>query len=878
MATSPIQLAVHSRLLSYGSTESTKLVPSSSGNRGKIVCSLRKLELEDMNFSGIGRNNDQEAPRRAHRRKALSASRISLVPSAKRVPTYLFRTDIGGQVKVLVERTNGKYNVLVEVLPLELSYAHSELVMVWGLFRSDASCFMPLDLNRRGADGKSSTVETPFVQGPSGKVTVELDFEASLAPFYISFYMKSQLVSDMENSEIRSHRNTNFVVPVGLSSGHPAPLGISFQPDGSVNFALFSRSARSVVLCLYDDISVEKPSLEIDLDPYINRSGDIWHAALDCSLPFKTYGYRCKATTSGKGELVLLDPYAKVIRRVIPRQGGSEIRPKYLGELCLEPGYDWSGDVPPSLPMEKLIIYRLNVTQFTKDKSSKLPDDLAGTFSGISEKWHHFKDLGVNAMLLEPIFPFDEQKGPYFPWHFFSPGNMYGPSGDPFSAIKSMKDMVKKLHANGIEVFLEVVFTHTAEDAPLMNVDNFSYCIKGGQYLNIQNALNCNYPIVQQMILDCLRHWVIEFHIDGFVFVNASSLLRGFNGEILSRPPLVEAIAFDPILSKVKMIADNWNPLTNDSKENLFPHWRRWAEINMRFCDDIRDFLRGEGLLSNLATRLCGSGDIFAGGRGPAFSFNYIARNSGLTLVDLVSFSSNEVASELSWNCGQEGATTNNIVLQRRLKQVRNFLFILFISLGVPVLNMGDECGQSSGGSPAYDARKSLGWNTLKTGFGTQIAQFISFLSNLRMRRSDLLQKRTFLKEENIQWHGSDQSPPKWDGPSSKFLAMTLKADAEVSQTLVSDIVGDLFVAFNGAGDSEIVILPPPPTDMVWHRLVDTALPFPGFFDEKGTPVEDELVAYEMKSHSCLLFEAQRLAEIDSSKRKKQIRLSSKRQ
>ncbi|PHT38291.1 hypothetical protein CQW23_21864 [Capsicum baccatum] len=183
--------------------------------------------------------------------------------------------------------------------------------------------------------------------------------------------MKSEKVADMESSEIRSHRNKNFVVPVGFSSGHPSPLGLSFQPDGSLNFALFSHSAKCVVLCL------------------------------------------CKAATSGnRGELVLLDPYAKVIRSVISRQGGSEKCPKYLGELCQEPGYDWSSDVRPSLPMEKLIIYRLNVTQFTKDKSSKLPDDLAGTFSGISKKWHHFKDIGVNAMLLEPIFPFEEQKGP----------------------------------------------------------------------------------------------------------------------------------------------------------------------------------------------------------------------------------------------------------------------------------------------------------------------------------------------------------------------------------------------------------------------------------------------------------------------------------
>ncbi|XP_009761454.1 isoamylase 2, chloroplastic [Nicotiana sylvestris] len=863
MATSTVQLALQSRLLSYGIGESTKLVPAPTANRGKrVACRLSKLELGEMNFSGRSRKTDQEVSKRTHRLKALSASGISLIQTAKRVPTYLFRTDIGGHVKVLVEKTNGKYIVLVEVLPSEHSDAHAELVMLWGLFRSDASCFMPLDLNRRGADGQSSTLETPFVQGPSDKVTVELDFEASLAPFYISFYMKSQLVSDMKRSEIRSHRNTNFVVPVGLTSGHPSPLGLSCQPDGTMNFALFSRSAKSVVLCLYDDISVEMPSLEIDLDPYVNRSGDIWHAALDCSLSFKTYGYRCKVATSGKEELVLLDPYSKVIRSVIPRQGGSKLHPKYLGELCKEPGYDWSDDVPPSLPMEKLIVYRLNVTEFTKDGSSKLPDDLAGTFSGITEKWSHFKHLGVNAILLEPIFPFEEQKGPYFPSHFFSPGNMHGRSSDPLSVIKSMKDMVKKLHANGIEIFLEVIFTHTAEDAPLMHIDNSCYySIKGGD-MNIQFALNCNYPIVQQMILDCLRYWVIEFHIDGFVFVNASSLLKGFHGEILSRPQLVEAIAFDPILSKVKIIADYWDALANDSKEILFPHWRKWAEINTRFCDDIRDFLRGKGLLSSLATRLCGSGDIFSGGRGPAFSFNYIARNFGLTLVDLVSFSSSEVASELSWNCGEEGPTTNNIVLETRLKQVRNFLFILFISLGVPVLNMGDECGQSSGGSPVHGARKSFDWSTLKTGFGIQTTQFISFLTSLRMRRSDLLQKRTFLKEENIQWHGSDQSPPKWDDPSSRFLAMSLKADAEGSQTSVSDNGGDLFVAFNSAGESESVILPPPPTDVVWHRLVDTALPFPGFFAEKGTPVEDGLVAYEMKPHSCLLFEAQKLAEI----------------
>jgi isoamylase len=235
----------------------------------------------------------------------------------------------------------------------------------------------------------------------------------------------------------------------------------------------------------------------------------------------------------------------------------------------------------------------------------------------------------------------------------------------------------------------------------------------------------------------------------------------------------------------------------------------------------VRNFWRGEGLLSDLATRLCGSGDIFSDGRGPAFSFNFIARNFGLTLVDLVSFSSDALASQLSWNCGEEGPTDNTTVLERRLKQIRNFLFVLYISLGVPILNMGDECGQSSGGSPAYTDRKPFDWNALKTGFGIQTSQFISFLSSFRMRRSDLLQKRNFLKEENIDWHGRDQSPPKWEDPSCRFLAMTLRAD-KVESPLSSESShqrGDLFIAFNAADHSESVILPTPPEGMSWRCI-----------------------------------------------------------
>ncbi|RAL54371.1 hypothetical protein DM860_001499 [Cuscuta australis] len=845
-----------------GASKSVASAPCSRSERA--ICCLRSLGGVDEKFyCGYG-NSTQKSSSLNRGPRVVDAATVDAsvgVQTEAEVWKYLFRTDAGGLVKVCVNYTmNVMYGVQIEVLPSEFGNGQGEVVMVWGLFRSDAKSFMPLGSQISGNCDAQNTVETVIQPKPSGQLEVELNFEPSLAPFYLSFFLKSSsLSSEASILETRSHRNTNFVVPIGFSSGHPAPLGLSFLQDGSVNFAVVSRCARSVVLCLYDDMRKERPDIELDLDPYVNRTGSVWHASIDGSLPFVGYGYRCRGEIGEKAEYVLLDPYAKIIDdRILPKEGPA-IVPRSLGQLCEEPAFDWSNDIRPNIPMEKLILYHLNVSNFTKDNSSKLPTHLAGTVLGITEKLEHFKDLGVNAILLEPIFPFDQQKGPYFPLQFFSPGQLFGSPGNPSAVINDMKEMVKKVHANGIEVFLQVVFTHTAEGASLFHFDKSSYYYpEGVQALKFRHSLNCNYPLVQQLILDSLRHWVVEYHIDGFCFVNASSLTRGFHGELLSRPPLVEAIAFDPLLSNVKLIADFWNPLEKTSKEIIFPHWKRWAEMNSKFCNDVRDFLRGNGSLSSLATRLCGSGDVFSAGRGPAFSFNYIARNFGLPLVDLVSFSRHELGSELSWNCGEEGPTNNSVVLECRLKQIRNFLFILFISLGVPVLNMGDECGQSTGGSPAYDARKPSDWNALKSGFSVQTTQFISFLSKLRTRRSDLLQKRSFLDEESIEWHGSDQSLPRWNDPSNKFLAMTLKVRAEEvdESSSARDKPGHLFAAFNGADHSENVVLPPPPAHMVWYCLVDSALPFPRFFSEEGTPLEDGSATYEMKSHSCLLLEA----------------------
>lgn len=864
----------------YGAVESIKVkAPASYFGGQKAPISCGRMDAGKKFLLGEIASSILTTKCRSPGFKVLATSGVSVlqtesrrtdVDELKKVSKYLFRTEDGGHVKVSTWKKDGKCAVSIEVSPLEVGSNDCELVLVWGIYRSNSASLISVDSGQ--STSPSRTVDTPLIQNSSGKFAVELEFEAKQTPFYLSFLLKSIANDESSGSEIRSHRKVNFCVPIGLDRGHPYPLGLSFSADGSVNFAFFSRKTENVVLCLYDNATAEKPALELDLDPYVNRSGDIWHASLEGGRKFLGYGYRCQnSALLGDGDNVdvspvVLDPYAKIIASS-GADHASVVYPKYLGILCEEPTFDWSGDVRPNLSMEKLVVYRLSVMHFTERKSSKLSGNVLGTFAGLAEKLNHFKTLGVNAVLLEPIFPFAEQQGPYFPCHFFSPSSLYGPSGSSMSAISSMKEMVKKLHAHGIEVFLEVVFSHTAEGGALQGIDDASYYYANRVAdLESRNALNCNYPIVQTLVLDSLRHWVTEFHVDGFCFVNASFLLRGFHGEHLSRPPLVESIAFDPLLSNTKIIADCWDPQDPVLKETRFPHWKRWAEINTKFCFDVRKFLRGEGLLSDLATRLCGSGDIFSGGRGPAFSFNFIARNSGLTLVDLVSFSGEKLASELSWNCGEEGPTNKTPVLERRLKQIRNYLFILFVSLGVPVLNLGDECGQSSGGSASYSDRKAFDWKALTTGFGVQTSQFISFLGSFRVRRSDLLQKRNFLKEDNIEWYGSDLSPPKWDVPSSKFLAMMLKAEKSETQ-LSSEYTatnGDLFVAFNAAGRSESVTLPPVAEGMAWFRLVDTALPFPGFFTNDGEPVAEQiedLFIYEMKSHSCILFEARSLGE-----------------
>ncbi|PKA66852.1 Isoamylase 2, chloroplastic [Apostasia shenzhenica] len=780
--------------------------------------------------------------------------------------SYLFRTEFDGMVKVLVRINDMKYTVYIELQSLPKPIIDHDLILCWHTFRSDSenSSGLGSQISALSAD---HFMKTPLTRGSSGMHTAVLEFSFQQIPFYLSFLLQ---VDGAAKSEIKTERKTYFRVPVGLGSGHSLPLGISLFDDGSANFSLFSRNAESVVLCLYDG-KTNEPSFEIELDPYVNRTGDIWHVLLYDLSNYTRYGYRCKGKifwdTGSRfhARHVLLDPYAKTIGEFCPDEGGSVSLSKCLGCLRKMPKFDWNGDTHPQISMEKLVVYRLNVGRFTKEKSSGLPENVAGTFAGVTKKIQHLTSLGVNAVLLEPIFPFDKNRNPYFPYHFFSPMNEYGDVDEFNSAVNLMKEMVKTLHTNGIEVLMEVVFTHTCEGndtksriISFRGIDNSSYYIvEPNGASGINSMLNCNSAAVQQIILDSLHYWLTEFHVDGFCFINSSSLLQGSNSDDLPRSPLIEAIAFDPLLTKTKIISDCWSPIDESCKDVVFPHWRRWGEMNPKFSRDVRNFLKGEGLLSEFATRLCGSGDIFLHSRGPSYSFNYVTKNFGLTLVDLVSFSGADLASELSWNCGDEGPTDKSIVLEIRLRQIRNFLFILFISLGVPVLNMGDECGYSAGGSPSYDERMPLDWSNLRTEFGRQITSFISFLTSFRDRRSDVFQRKEFLELENIAWHGSNQSPLKWEDPSCKFLAMDLKAEEDAGSSDSGN--GNLFISFNASADIESANLPGLPEGQAWFRLVDTSLPYPGFFSsdfDADVCKFEGLSSYELKPHSCALFEA----------------------
>lgn len=675
--------------------------------------------------------------------------------------------------------------------------------------------------------------------------------------------------------------------------GRSYPLGATVFPEG-VNFSVFSKNCYSIDLLLFDDVDSAVPSRIIHLDPAINKTFYYWHVFVKGIGSGQIYGYRSYGPYNPAdgdrfdGWKVLLDPYSRgvVVGKNYDRQAA--IRP---GDNCLQAmksvvvdckTYDWEGDEPLRHPFSKTVIYEMHVAGFTRNPNSGVPEEKRGTYAGLIEKIPYLKELGVTAVELLPIQQFDEQDAPpphtnywgYSPICFFAPHAGYSFRRDPLGPVDEFRDMVKALHRAGIEVILDVVFNHTAEG----NENGPTFCLRGfenkayyllekdrSKYANFSgcgNTIKANHSIVRRMILDSLRYWASFMHVDGFRFDLASVMARGEEGEPLANPPILWSIESDPILAGTKIIAEAWDAAGLYQVGSFVGH--RWAEWNGRFRDDMRQFMKGDpDCVKRIANRICASPDLYEQAeREPNRSINFITGHDGFTLNDLVSYNekhneengeANEDGSDFnfSWNFGVEGPTDQPEIEALRLRQIKNFLTILMISQGTPMLLMGDEVRRTqSGNNNAYCQDNELSWfdwsATEKQG---DLFRFVKELIRFNLSR-EIFRDTKFWTAPNhepprITFHGVNLGKPDWS-PDSHSLAFTLHT-AKTPEYL--------HVMINAYWEPLIFTLPALPSrdGKGWHRVIDTSLPHP---DDFCRPDEAPLVTsshYKVEPRSIAL-------------------------
>lgn len=654
-----------------------------------------------------------------------------------------------------------------------------------------------------------------------------------------------------------------------LRCGKPFPFGATLIPGG-VNFSIFSRHATSCTLVLFEKNAPE-PMAEIPF-PKEFRIGNVYCMVV-FGLDYENieYGYRMDGPNNFKeghwfdNSKILLDPYAKIIggRDIWGVQPNWDNIYQHRSKIAFE-DFDWEDDCLLEIPSEELIIYEMHVRSFTKHPSSNVKHP--GTFAGIVEKIPYLKELGVNAIELMPIFEFDEFENSrlntetgetlfnywgYSTVGFFAPKAGYAATGKLGMQADELKSLVKALHKNGIEVILDVVFNHTAEGNEQGNyisfrgIDNQTYYMltPEGYYYNFSgcgNTLNCNNPIVRGMVLDCLRYWVSEYHIDGFRFDLASILGRDPWGTPLTNPPLLETLAFDPILAKCKLIAEAWDA-GGLYQVGSFPDYGRWAEWNGKYRDSIRTFIKGDGNVNDMALRLQGSPDLYAETcRTPTASINFITAHDGFTLADLVSYNDkhNQANGENnndgensnnSWNCGVEGWTENQSINNLRQQQIRNALVILMISQGIPMLLMGDEVGRSKQGNNntyCHDSELNwLDWTLLEKN--ANLFQFVKNCIGFR-KAHPILRQSNFLNQDDggsgypsITWHGTKPWNPDFSD-SSRTTAFMLCGQTEGNKQ--DDYI---YVAMNMHWETHGFEIPKLQKSIQWHVSVNTGVKSP---------------------------------------------------
>jgi glycogen operon protein len=602
------------------------------------------------------------------------------------------------------------------------------------------------------------------------------------------------------------------------SVGRGHPIGATLVPGG-VNFSLYSRGASSIDLLLFDREDDHCPARVIPIDPVTNRTYHYWHVFVPGLQPGQIYGYRVHGPFDPARGLrfdpskLLLDPYGRAV--AVPKDYSRDAAcmagdntATALKSVVVDNVYDWEGDRPLKLPASRTIVYEMHVRGFTAHPSSGVAEEKRGTYAGLIEKIPYLQQLGITAVELLPVFQFDAQDSPpgrlnywgYAPVSFFAPHQAYSSRRDPLDAVNEFRDMVKALHRAGIEVILDVVFNHTAEGGNggptqcFRGIDNATYYVLEPDrtyYSNFSgtgNTLNANHPIVRRMIVDSLRHWVEEMHVDGFRFDLASILARDSRGRVMSNPPVLWDIESDPVLAGAKMIAEAWDAAGLYQVGSFVGD--SWKEWNGRFRDDVRDFFRGADYsVRHIADRFLGSPEIYGHKEREAEqSVNFVTCHDGFTLNDLVSYNHkhNDENGEnnrdgaddnRSWNCGAEGPSDDPAIEKLRNRQIKNFLTLTIFSLGVPMIVMGDEMRRTQrGNNNAYcqDNEISwLDWNLLDKH--ADVHRFVKLLIARRLMR-DLgperrrLSLNQFLKASRLAWHGVKLNQPDWS-PGSRSVA-----------------------------------------------------------------------------------------------------------
>ena len=679
------------------------------------------------------------------------------------------------------------------------------------------------------------------------------------------------------------------------ATGASAPLGATLVAHGC-NFSVCSKRATGIELQFFDRVEDARPARVVRFDPAVNRTSHYWHAFVPAVAAGQIYGYRVEGPSDpGTGlrfdhSKLLLDPYGRSV--TVPRgysrdaaSGPGDNAATAMKSVVVDVNaYDWEGDKPLRLPSARTIVYELHVKGFTRHPSSGVAEATRGTYAGLVDKIPYLQALGITAVELMPVFQFDAQDAPrglvnywgYAPISFFAPHQAYSSRQDAHGPLNEFRDMVKALHRAGIEVILDVVYNHTAEggnDGPTLSYKGFGnadyYVLEENRtryanYAGTGNTLNANQPIVRRLIVDSLRYWVEQMHVDGFRFDLASILTRDETGRPMHNPPVLWDIESDPVLAGTKLIAEAWDAAGLYQVGSFVGD--SWKEWNGRFRDDTRSFFRGdEGSAARFADRMLGSHEIFGHGEHEAErSVNFVACHDGFTLNDLVSYNEkhNEANGEnnrdgaddnRSWNCGVEGPTSDPAIERLRNRQVKNLLTATLLSIGMPMILMGDEVRRTQGGNNNHychdDESSWLDWTLLQKH--ADVRRFVALLNERRRLRDTEPERQRMSLTKLIQqaekaWHGVKLNQPDWSSQSHTIaFSVRMRRDAVAVHFILN--------AYTDALDFE---LPTSDGGGPWRRWIDTARDSPEDIVPwtAATAVSGE--AYRAEPHSVVVLYA----------------------